>query len=68
MVHATYLSPEGRAAVNAHAAILKAKREATRTERQRRIDFEDLRSVFRGLGWTDEAAQELADIHSRRPA
>jgi hypothetical protein len=63
VIAATYLSPQGRAVVDAHAAVLKAQREARRTERLQARLFPAACEAFKALGWSDSAAQELADIH-----
>jgi len=63
MVPKTYLSPQGRAVVDAHAAVLKAQREAKRTERIQARLFPAALEAFKSFGWSDSQAQELADIH-----
>lgn len=63
-VHATYLSPEGHAAIEAHAAVLKAQREAKRAERLQARLFPAALEAFKLMGWPEPAAVELARIHA----
>ena len=63
MIHATYISAHGKAVIAAHAAVLKAQREARRTERLQARMFPAACQAFKLLGWDDQSASELAAIH-----